>query len=70
MDVDAFDTDYGLSRKGKGKLYEVDYDTLSQADIEKSMKEDVENISGIFSVDVSRDCTPWFCICFTYHNAG
>jgi ariadne-1 len=55
MDVDAFDTDYKFSGKGKGKLYEVDYDSLSQADIEKAMKEDVENISGIFGVDVSYD---------------
>lgn len=57
MDVDAFDTDYKFSSKGKRKVYEVDYDTLSQADIEKMMKEDVENISGIFGVDVSSNYT-------------
>ena len=55
MDVDAFDTDYRLSGKGKGKVYEVEYDSLSQGDIEQMMQADVENVSNIFGVDVSSD---------------
>ncbi|GJE90031.1 RING-5 domain-containing protein [Phanerochaete sordida] len=51
MDVDAFDTDYRLSAKGNRKIYEVEYESLSQGDIEKLMKDDVDNVSGIFGVD-------------------
>ncbi|THG97854.1 hypothetical protein EW026_g4229 [Hermanssonia centrifuga] len=51
MDVDAFDIDYRTSGKDKLKLYEVEYDPLSQRDVEKMMQQDVENISGIFGVD-------------------
>ncbi|EKM54826.1 uncharacterized protein PHACADRAFT_175334 [Phanerochaete carnosa HHB-10118-sp] len=51
MDIDAFDADYKPSGKGKHKVYEVEYESLSQGDIEKMMKDDVNNISGIFGVD-------------------
>lgn len=53
MDVDTFDNDYRVPGKGKQKSYEVQYSSLSQADIEKMMHQDVENISGICGVDVS-----------------
>ncbi len=53
MDVDTFDNDYKVPGKGKQKSYEVQYSSLSQADIEKMMQQDVENISGICGVDVS-----------------
>ncbi|KAJ3532852.1 hypothetical protein NM688_g7362 [Phlebia brevispora] len=53
MDVDTFDSDYKVTGKGKQKSYEVEYDSLSQADVEKMMKQDTENISGICGVDPS-----------------
>ena len=53
MDVDTFDADYKISGKGKEKLYEVEFEALSQGDVVKMMQVDVENISGIFGVDVS-----------------
>ena len=53
MDVDTFDTEYKAPGKGKQKLYEVEFETLSQADVKKIMHQDVENISGICGVDVS-----------------
>ncbi|KAF7797299.1 hypothetical protein EIP86_008494 [Pleurotus ostreatoroseus] len=53
MDVDTFDNDYKVQGKGKQKSYEVQYDSLSQADIGKMMQLDVENISGICGVDSS-----------------
>ena len=56
MDVDAFDTDFKSSGKGSHKVYEVEFESLSQADIETTMKEDVDNISSIFGVDVSSYC--------------
>ena len=56
MDVDAFDTDFKTSGRGNHKVYEVESESLSQADIEKMMKEDVGNISSIFGVDVSSYC--------------
>ena len=52
MDLDAFD----VSGKGKQKCYEVDYTTLSQRDIEHLMRQDIDHISGIFGIDVSRIC--------------
>lgn len=57
MDVDTFDADYRISAKGKEKLYEVEFDALSQADVVKMMQVDVDNISGIFGVDVSTAAT-------------
>lgn len=58
MDVDTFDADYRVPGKGKQKLYEVDFDSLSQADVVKMMKSDVESISGICGVDVSTVARP------------
>ena len=53
MDVDAFDGDYRTSGKTKLKLYEVEFSSLSQADVEGMMKQEVESISGIFGVEAS-----------------
>ena len=52
MDMDAFGEDFKVVPKGKHKAYEVEYDSLSQAAVEKLMKQDVEHICGIFGVDV------------------
>lgn len=54
MDVDVFDTDYKMTARGRGKLYEVDHDSLSQADIERVMQKDVDHIKGVLDVDVSN----------------
>ena len=60
MDVDTFDAEYKISGKGKQKVYEVEFDSLTQADVEKMMRQDVEDISGIFGVDVSTtDLRVW-----------
>ena len=56
MDVDAFDTDFRSSGRGNLKVYEVEFESHSQADIEKMMKEDVDNISSIFGVSVRFRC--------------
>lgn len=54
MDMDVFNDDFKItSTKGKRKSYEIDYDSLSQSDVEKLMVQDVDHISGIFGVDVS-----------------
>ncbi|KII92201.1 hypothetical protein PLICRDRAFT_36992 [Plicaturopsis crispa FD-325 SS-3] len=53
MDMDVFNDDFKVSNKGKHKSYEVDYDSLSQADVEARMQQDVEHISGIFGVDAA-----------------
>ncbi|EDR12004.1 uncharacterized protein LACBIDRAFT_246915 [Laccaria bicolor S238N-H82] len=53
MDMDAFGEDFKVVPKGKHKAYEVEYDSLSQAAVEKLMKQDVDHICGIFGVDVS-----------------
>ena len=67
MDVDTFDAEYKISGKGKQKVYEVEFDSLTQADVEKMMRQDVEDISGIFGVDVSitdpQICGPLSCLC-------
>jgi hypothetical protein len=39
--------------KPKRKAYEIDYDSLSVADVEAIMTKEAEYISGMFSVDVS-----------------
>ena len=37
----------------KRKAYEIDYDSLSVTDVEKTMAKEAEYISGMFQVDVS-----------------
>lgn len=45
--------DFKVVSKGKHKAYELDYKSLSQADVEALMQQDVDHICGIFGVDVS-----------------
>lgn len=47
--------DFKTAAKGKLKSYEVEYESLSQADVEKLIREDTEHICGILGVDV-RAC--------------
>jgi len=48
MDIDAFD----IPVKGKQKAYHVDFTPLSKHDVEKSMDESIEYITGIFGIEV------------------
>ena len=48
MDIDAFD----IPVKGKQKSYHVDFTPLSKRDVEKSMDESIEYITGIFGIEV------------------
>ena len=50
MDIDAFE----LPIKGKQKSYHVDFSTLSKHDVERAMSENVEYITGIFGLEVSK----------------
>ena len=61
MDVDTFELEYKVPGKGKAKVYEVDYESLSQRDVENMMRQDVENISGICGVDVSIWLIIFYC---------
>jgi ariadne-1 len=52
--MDVFNDDFKVaSAKGKRKSYDIEYDSLSQTDVEKLMSQDIDHISGIFGVDVS-----------------
>ncbi|KAI0041302.1 hypothetical protein FA95DRAFT_1501686 [Auriscalpium vulgare] len=51
MDIET--DDIKVISKGKKKLYEVEYDPLTQAEVEDLMRGDVENISAIFGVDAT-----------------
>ncbi|KAI0066184.1 hypothetical protein BV25DRAFT_1821093 [Artomyces pyxidatus] len=51
MDMETFSQDPSTTSKGKGKSYEVEYETLSQKLVEELMQADVEHISAIFGVD-------------------
>ncbi|RDB16827.1 E3 ubiquitin-protein ligase dbl4 [Hypsizygus marmoreus] len=53
MDMDAFGDDFKVVPKGKRKSFEIEYESLSQSDVEKLMKKDVEDIVGILGVDES-----------------
>lgn len=44
--------DYKVASKGKLKSYEVEYESLSQAAVERLMQRDVDHICGILFVDV------------------
>ena len=39
--------------RAKRKLYEIDYESLSQSAVEKLMQDDIDYICGILGVDVS-----------------
>ncbi|KAJ3757197.1 hypothetical protein EV360DRAFT_46521 [Lentinula raphanica] len=51
MEMDDYNDDFRISAGSKQKSYEVDYKSLSQSSVEKSMKEDVDHICGIFGVE-------------------
>lgn len=71
MDVDVFDTDFKVPGKGRRKVYEIEYDPLSQAAIEKMMRDDVGHISGIFGIDVSSGrLSNSYSRFITHHNTG
>jgi ariadne-1 len=46
------DDDFKVAPKGTRKPYEIDYQSLSQSDVEKLMQQDIDHITGIFGVDV------------------
>ncbi|KAG6827963.1 hypothetical protein H0H92_009822 [Tricholoma furcatifolium] len=51
LDMDTYEEDFRIAPKNKTKAYDIDYESLSQAAVEKRMKDDVEHIRGIFGVD-------------------
>ncbi|KAF6763447.1 hypothetical protein DFP72DRAFT_1000836 [Ephemerocybe angulata] len=51
-DMDIAD-DFKSAAKGKLKAYEVEYESLAQADVEKAIQDDAEHICGILGVDMS-----------------
>jgi hypothetical protein len=53
MDMETFNDGIRVAGKGKKKSYEVDYEDLSQEQVERLMESDTEHISAIFGVDVS-----------------
>lgn len=44
--------DFKMPQKPAKKSYEVDCDSLSQAQVESMIATDIDHISGIFGVDV------------------
>ena len=46
--------DFKVPPKDKKKSYEVEYDSLSQSKVEKTIADDVEYICGILGVEVSH----------------
>ena len=53
--MDADGDDFKVAPKTMHKSYEIDYRSLSQGDVEKQMREDVEYICNILGVEVSYD---------------
>ena len=53
LDIDTYEGDYKVSGKGKAKVYEVEFESYNQPQVEGMMKRDLDDISGIFGVDVS-----------------
>ncbi|KAI0338229.1 hypothetical protein BDW22DRAFT_1363103 [Trametopsis cervina] len=51
MDVDGYDGGFKATGKGKLKTYEVEHDSLSQAQIKDLMKVEVDYISGLCGVN-------------------
>ncbi|KAJ3994649.1 hypothetical protein F5050DRAFT_448823 [Lentinula boryana] len=47
------DDDFRIPTKSKSKSYQVEYTSLTQSLVEKSMKEEVDHVSGIFGVEPS-----------------
>ncbi|ESK92231.1 ring finger protein [Moniliophthora roreri MCA 2997] len=53
MDMDAFGDDFKVNTAAKKKSYEIDYDSLSQAAVEKQMRQDIEHCCGILGIEES-----------------
>ena len=56
MDMDADGDDFKVAPKTMRKSYETEYRSLSQVEVEKQMRDDVEYICNILGVEVC-----WFC---------
>ncbi len=52
MDMDADGDDFKVAPKTMRKAYEIDYRSLSQTEVEKQMREDVDYICNILGVEV------------------
>jgi ariadne-1 len=52
MDMAADVDDFKISSNGARKSYDIEYQPLSQNDVERLMQQDVDHITGIFGVDV------------------
>ena len=50
--MDADGDDFKVAPKTMRKAYEIDYRSLSQTEVEKQMREDVEYICNILGVEV------------------
>ena len=53
VDMGDYGDDFKVVPKGKRKPYEIEHESLTQADVENLMHTDVEDICGICGVDVS-----------------
>jgi len=53
IDMGDYADDFKVVAKGKRKPYEIEHESLTQADIENLVHTDVEDICGICGVDVS-----------------
>ncbi|KAK7448776.1 hypothetical protein VKT23_013507 [Stygiomarasmius scandens] len=53
MDMDDYNDDFKVDTGPKKKSYEIEYESLSQADVERFMKQDIDHIVGITGVDES-----------------
>lgn len=53
MDMEFGGDDFKTSPNGKRKMYEVDYESLSQPAVEKLMAEEVEYVCNVCGLDVS-----------------
>ena len=58
VEGDGFGDDFRVVSQSERKIYEVEHTSLSQPDVEKLMRSDVDHISGIFGVEVRRPL-PW-----------
>ncbi len=52
MDMDAYNEDFKVDTGSKRKSYEIEYESLSQAAVETSMRHDIDHICGILGADV------------------
>jgi len=48
-----FNDDFKVALKDKRKSYEIEFETLTQSQVETLKQQDIDHISGICGVDVS-----------------